>query len=344
MSTKNILLFISSILLFIASANNSVSSIGFFTFLRFIICIVAIYVAYEKFKENNKTLDSLWIWVFVFIGILFNPFIEIAFKRNTWKTIDLIFGIFFILYILFFETKKEIFNNFKNKLSKIIIKNKILIISCLILILIILLLKNIGNNSSQINNGLISTTTIQNSSSSNQLIINNNLIKNMDNTNEQKTYTEAILHTNMGDISFEFSKDKPMTTSNFQKLASSGFFNGVKFHRVIKGFMIQTGDPLSKDDTKKSYWGTGGPGYKFQDELTGAEKYTIGTVAMANSGPNTNGSQFFIMTSNTDLPPLYTVFGKVVAGIDVAMKIQDVATDASDKPLTPITINSVELK
>lgn len=108
--------------------------------------------------------------------------------------------------------------------------------------------------------------------------------------------------------------------------------------------MIQTGDPLSKDESQKALWGTGGPGYKFADELTGNETYNIGTVAMANSGPDTNGSQFFIMTSDYLLPPNYTVFGKVIAGQYVAQKIQGVDTDASDKPLEAVIINSVELK
>lgn len=174
--------------------------------------------------------------------------------------------------------------------------------------------------------------------------INNNQNKNMENSNEIKEYKIAVLHTNMGDISFEFLADKPLTTGNFIKLASSNFYDNVKFHRVINGFMIQTGDPLSKDDSQKMYWGTGGPGYKFADELTGDEKYVIGTVAMANSGPNTNGSQFFIMTSDTPLPPSYTVFGKVIAGQDVAQKIQDVATDANDRPISDIIINSIDLK
>ncbi|MEA4910760.1 hypothetical protein SDC9_07746 [bioreactor metagenome] len=180
---------------------------------------------------------------------------------------------------------------------------------------------------------------------------NQNIDINMTNQNsnnqeqaEKVSYTTAVLHTNMGDISFELSKDKPLTTANFIKLAGEKFYDGVKFHRVIKGFMIQTGDPLSKDESQKIFWGTGDPGYKFNDELTGSEKYEIGTVAMANSGPNTNGSQFFIMTSNTPLPPNYTVFGKVVAGQEIAQKIQEVATDSKDRPLEAVTINSVELK
>ena len=177
----------------------------------------------------------------------------------------------------------------------------------------------------------------------NSIIENNNDKKEMDN-NLNKENNIAVLHTNFGDISFELSKDKPLTTNNFIKLVKEGFYNGVKFHRVIKDFMIQTGDPLSKDDTQQNLWGTGGPGYKFEDELTGNEKYEIGTVAMANSGPNTNGSQFFIMTSNTPLPPNYTVFGKVISGIDIAMKIQDVKTDINDRPISQIVINSIDMK
>ncbi|MEI6352537.1 MAG: peptidylprolyl isomerase [Candidatus Nomurabacteria bacterium] len=224
-------------------------------------------------------------------------------------------------------------------------KNILYIILALVIVifLINLVLKksNVSDNI-VIDNNSNATSTENVATDTN--ILKDNKKNNMDNTNENKTYTEAILHTSLGVITFEFSSNKPLTTENFKKLAAEGFYNGVKFHRVIKGFMIQTGDPLSKDNTKKAYWGTGGPGYKFQDELTGTEKYEIGTVAMANSGPNTNGSQFFIMTSNTQLPPAYTVFGKVVAGIDVAMKIQDVATDSSDKPLEDITISSIELK
>lgn len=178
----------------------------------------------------------------------------------------------------------------------------------------------------------------------NKIIINQNTETNMTNQENQTTYNTAILHTNMGDVTLEFSKDKPQTTSNFIKLAEQGFYDGVKFHRVIEGFMIQTGDPLSKDEAQKAFWGTGDPGYKFNDELTGEEKYEIGTVAMANSGPNTNGSQFFIMTSNTPLPPLYTVFGKVTVGQEVAQKIQEVTTDSKDRPLENVVINSVELK
>ncbi|MDB5260230.1 MAG: peptidyl-prolyl cis-trans isomerase, peptidylprolyl isomerase [Candidatus Nomurabacteria bacterium] len=158
----------------------------------------------------------------------------------------------------------------------------------------------------------------------------------------------AVITTNHGVIEIEFNNAAPNTVANFKKLASEKFYDGVRFHRVIKDFMIQTGDPNSKDTSKMDTWGQGGPGYKFADELTGSEKYTLGTVAMANSGPNTNGSQFFIVTANPSvaLPPSYTVFAKVTKGIDVAEKIQNVKTTGSpnDRPLADVIIQKVELK
>lgn len=163
---------------------------------------------------------------------------------------------------------------------------------------------------------------------------------------DQATYTKATITTNKGVIEIDLVKDRPLTTKNFGTLAQANFYDGVRFHRVIKDFMIQTGDPFSKDPTKVNAWGTGGPGYKFQDELTGKETYPLGTVAMANSGPNTNGSQFFIVTATpgAPLPPSYTVFGKVTKGMDVAMKIQEVATNSSDRPLEDVIITNIEAK
>ena len=165
-------------------------------------------------------------------------------------------------------------------------------------------------------------------------------------TTPQKTMTHAIITTNKGVIEIDLATDKPLAVGNFQKLVTSNFYDGVRFHRVIKGFMIQAGDPLSKDLTKKASWGTGGPGYTFNDELTGTETYPQGTLAMANAGPNTNGSQFFIVTaaSGAPLPPSYTVFGKVTKGLDVALAIENVQTDASDKPLQDVIIQNVEMK
>lgn len=165
-------------------------------------------------------------------------------------------------------------------------------------------------------------------------------------TMENKIYTNATITTNKGVLEIEFEKNTPVTVKNFGTLASKDFYNGVRFHRVIKDFMIQAGDPLSKDVANQSAWGTGGPGYKFNDELTGKEQYTFGTLAMANAGPNTNGSQFFIVTANPSvpLPPNYTVFGKVTKGLDVAVAIQNVKTNAQDRPLEDIIIEKVEVR
>ncbi|MEK7558237.1 MAG: peptidylprolyl isomerase [Patescibacteria group bacterium] len=156
-----------------------------------------------------------------------------------------------------------------------------------------------------------------------------------------------IIKTNKGEIEIELLGDKaPNTVTNFTKLAGVGFYNGTKFHRVIKGFMIQGGDLLSRDDSKKQLWGTGGPGYSFADELTGQEKYPQGTLAMANSGPNTNGSQFFIVTASPEapLPPSYTVFGKVVRGMDIALAIENVKTSPNDQPVEDVVMESTTVK
>lgn len=135
------------------------------------------------------------------------------------------------------------------------------------------------------------------------------------------------------------TKETPLTTKNFVTLARSGFYNGTVFHRIIKGFMIQGGDP--KGD------GSGGPGYRFDDELFTGE-YTRGTVAMANSGPNTNGSQFFIMHADTSLPKNYVIFGKVTKGIEVVDAIATAPVTKSpsgedSKPVSPVKVTSVEV-
>lgn len=179
--------------------------------------------------------------------------------------------------------------------------------------------------------------------------------ENIINSNNQikttKEMTSATLHTNKGDITIQFFDiDAPNTVTNFIKLAQEGFYDGVKFHRVIKGFMIQGGDPLSKDDSKTTLWGTGGPGYKFADEIYPQTPlyfdggYIKGRVAMANSGPNTNGSQFFIVTEDYPLPPLYTIFGQVVLGQEVVDAIANVKTVENDRPVSPVIINSITLK
>lgn len=169
-------------------------------------------------------------------------------------------------------------------------------------------------------------------------------------TNLAAKYPYALIKTNLGDIKIQLdAQNAPLAVNNFLNLAQKGFYDGTKFHRVIKGFMIQGGDPKSKDDNLKDEWGTGGPGYQFADELTGHEKYSQGTVAMANSGPNTNGSQFFIVTASPSvpLPPSYTIFGHVVSGLDVAMKIQSVPTtgdngNPANQPLQDVTISTIQ--
>ncbi len=165
-------------------------------------------------------------------------------------------------------------------------------------------------------------------------------------TNTNKKIMNAILHTSEGDITIEFmSNDAPQTVANFTKLASERFYDGTKFHRVIADFMLQGGDPLTKDDSMQARWGTGGPGYKFADEIHANNQNAIGTIAMANSGPNTNGSQFFINVANNNfLDTKHTVFGKVIKGMDVVEKIGKTETSVSDRPLTPIVLTGITLQ
>ncbi len=165
-------------------------------------------------------------------------------------------------------------------------------------------------------------------------------------SSKKMDYTQATLHTNLGDIVISFDKtNTPKTVENFIKLASTGFYNGTKFHRVIAGFMVQGGDPNSKDDTQMSSWGKGGPGYQFADEITPSNSNVKGTIAMANAGPNTNGSQFFInVADNEHLNTKHTVFGHVTAGYDIVEKISHVKTNQDNRPLEAVTITSVDLK
>lgn len=153
------------------------------------------------------------------------------------------------------------------------------------------------------------------------------------------------LHTNKGVIDLElFEETTPKTVSNFIKLAKEGFYNGVKFHRVIKGFMIQGGDPLSKDDSESYRWGTGGPGYTFEDEIGDTNGNYTGTIAMANAGPNTNGSQFFInVKDNNFLDAKHTVFGRVSNGMDIVYMIENVETGSNDRPVDAVAIEHIDI-
>lgn len=160
----------------------------------------------------------------------------------------------------------------------------------------------------------------------------------------------AILETSKGIIKVELYKnDAPKTVQNFITLAEKNYYNGLIFHRVIKDFVIQGGDPFCGTKDKDSLCGTGGPGYQFADELdsntqSAKEGYKKGVMAMANSGPNTNGSQFFIMLKDTPLPYRYAIFGKVILGQDAVDAIGGTKTNANDRPTEPIFINKVTIE
>jgi peptidylprolyl isomerase len=167
------------------------------------------------------------------------------------------------------------------------------------------------------------------------------------------TSKTAVLETNMGTIKIElFVEQMPITTSNFIKLAEEGFYDGTKFHRIVRKFMIQGGDPLSKDDSKKGSWGTGGPGYQIEDEFVEGLSNVRGTIAMANSGrENSGGSQFFINHADNsfldfDKSPLaskHPVFGKVIEGMNVVDAIESVEKDKNDRPLEDVIIERIKI-
>jgi cyclophilin family peptidyl-prolyl cis-trans isomerase len=155
----------------------------------------------------------------------------------------------------------------------------------------------------------------------------------------------ARIETNMGTIRFELlEEDAPKTAENFRLLAEKGFYDGVIFHRVIKGFMIQGGDPTGTGRGGASAWGG-----RFNDEINSSSElyrgaYAKGTVAMANAGPNTNGSQFFIMHADYPLPPSYTKFGRVIEGQDVVDKIATAPTQPGDRPKSDVVMEKVTIE
>ena len=158
------------------------------------------------------------------------------------------------------------------------------------------------------------------------------------------TNTKIKIQTNQGNMEFELENDLvPETTKNFLKLSKEGFYDGVRFHRVIKDFMIQTGDPLSKDPSKQDLWGTGGPGYEIQDEFSPELKHDkSGLLSMANSGPNTGGSQFFITLIPTPwLDNKHAIFGHIISGTDVIEKIGNLPTEGPDRPIEDIIIEKI---
>jgi cyclophilin family peptidyl-prolyl cis-trans isomerase len=150
-------------------------------------------------------------------------------------------------------------------------------------------------------------------------------------TPSAETQKQVRLETTMGNITIALAPDMPVTAGNFESLVNKGYYNGVIFHRVINGFMIQGGDPTGT--------GTGGPGYAIKDEFTTHNRNDRGTISMANAGPNTGGSQFFInLVNNNFLDGKHPVFGRVVEGMDVVDKIARVKTGTNDRPVTNVTI------
>jgi cyclophilin family peptidyl-prolyl cis-trans isomerase len=205
-------------------------------------------------------------------------------------------------------------------------------------IIVLILLISCGGSSESSNETTVTTTAETTTT----------LGENMDKTytqphemtiNNSKSYT-AIIKTSLGDMKVEFfTNDAPMTVNNFINLAQDGYYDGVIFHRVISDFMIQGGDPSGTGHGDYGKY----PGYQFQDELNNQIPYSKGILAMANSGPNTNGSQFFIMHVDYPLPYNYTIFGKVVEGLDVIDIIATVETGAGDKPTSDVIIETVEI-
>ena len=174
------------------------------------------------------------------------------------------------------------------------------------------------------------------------VLSNNKVYESMPemNIDISKKYT-AVIKTSMGDMSVEFfTEEAPMTVNNFINLSRDGYYDNVIFHRVISGFMIQGGDPSGTGHGEMGKY----PGYKFEDELNNQRSYDKGILAMANAGPDTNGSQFFIMHVDYPLPYQYTIFGFVTDGLDIIDKIASVETGDGDKPVNDVVIETVEIK
>jgi Peptidyl-prolyl cis-trans isomerase (rotamase) - cyclophilin family len=200
-----------------------------------------------------------------------------------------------------------------------------------------------ADNSAQLN-----TQTTNNQVESTSTATSSTVTKTMTRTLDGQTdlfkdYSGAIIKTSEGNIEVKFYPESPITVNNFMNLAKKGFYNKTKFHRVMKDFMIQGGDPLTKETDTSSY-GTGGPEYRFNDEFNN-HKLVAGSLAMANSGPNTNGSQFFIVTTAETpwLDGVHTNFGYVVKGMEVVKKIENTEVSSRDLPLKDMVVNDIEL-
>jgi cyclophilin family peptidyl-prolyl cis-trans isomerase len=207
-----------------------------------------------------------------------------------------------------------------------------------------------NQNPDYISNVLGTKDEIPANAESAENVSQNEAVNNSDSTATEENidyvgkYNAAEIETSLGKIKVKFyNADAPATVDNFLKLADQKFYDGTKFHRVIKDFMIQGGDPNSKSGDPAT-WGMGGPGYSFKDEIN-SHKLIRGSLAMANSGPNTNGSQFFIVTAGATpwLDGIHTNFGEVTEGMDVVDKIQNAKTGAGDRPVEDVVIKSINL-
>ena len=207
-----------------------------------------------------------------------------------------------------------------------------------IILLVLITFISCSNESDTLNESVQLNTNEQEG----DVLSNNKVYDSMPemNIDISKKYT-AVIKTSMGDMSIEFfTEDAPITVNNFINLSRDGYYDNVIFHRVISGFMIQGGDPSGTGHGEMGKY----PGYKFEDELNNQRSYDKGILAMANAGPDTNGSQFFIMHVNYPLPYQYTIFGFVTEGLDVIDKIASVETGDGDKPINDVVIETIEVK
>jgi peptidylprolyl isomerase len=224
--------------------------------------------------------------------------------------------------------------------------------SKLLIILALTLVLSACSNSNSINN-ITNTNQAINNQNNNMNNINNEDTRTVHNQKDlAQEYQYVVLNTNKGDIKIKLYTDKtPITANNFLNLAQEGFYNNTKFHRVIEGFMIQGGDPLSRNNEQKERWGTGSPGYAIPNEDVASVSNVEGTISMANAGPDTGGSQFFINTANNEnldfnkqpLQSQHSVFGEVVEGMEVVKEIESLETDSRDRPLEDAIIEEVTL-
>ncbi len=201
----------------------------------------------------------------------------------------------------------------------------------------------IADNSAQLNTQT-TNNQVEPTSTATSSTVTKTMTRTLDGqTDLFKDYSGAIIKTNEGNIEVKFYPESPITVNNFMNLAKKGFYNKTKFHRVMKDFMIQGGDPLTKE-TDTTYYGTGGPEYRFADEFN-THKLVAGSLAMANSGANTNGSQFFIVTAAETpwLDGVHTNFGYVVKGMEVVKKIEGTEVSSRDLPLKDMVVSGIEL-